>query len=270
MKHFAYVYGEIMKKIAISVVIALTSTGVFAKDWNVIRFGVDATYPPFDAKAPDGKLVGFDIDLGNAICVKLNARCQWVENAFDGMIPALAAKKFDGVLSAMSVTEKRQQQIAFSDKLYDGPSSLIAKKGAAILPTVASLKGKRVGVTQGATQETYAKTYWEPKGVTVVSYQTQELVQQDLLTGRLDASLTDLVQADLGFLKTLKGRDFAVAGDPVRDKQTLGAGVAIGLRKGDNDLRLAINKASPEEQKARRTCHRLFERLVLHSCQRSS
>ena len=64
------------------------SPSALAKDWKVIRFGVDPSYPPFESKAPDGSLVGFDIDLGKALCAKLNAKCVWVGNDFDGMIPA--------------------------------------------------------------------------------------------------------------------------------------------------------------------------------------
>jgi histidine transport system substrate-binding protein len=233
-----------MKKLALTAaVLALVSTGAFAKDWKTIRFGVDASYAPFESKAADGKLVGFDIDLGNAICSKLKAKCVWVENDFDGMIPALKAKKFDGVLSSLSVTEKRQEQIAFSDKLFNAPVRMVAKKGSPLKPTAESLKGKRVGVEQGTTQETYAKTYWEPKGVTVVPYQNQDLTLADLMSGRVDATLQDAVQADLGFLKTPKGRDFAFAGPEVKDVKTLGTGTAIGLRKEDTDLRQQINKA---------------------------
>lgn len=232
-----------MKKLAVLLALALASTSAFAKDWEVIRFGVDPTYVPFESKAPDGRLIGFDIDLGNAICAKLKAKCVWVENAFDGMIPALKAKKFDGILSAMNITEARAQQIAFSDRLYGSPVRLVAKKGSNILPTLASLQGKRVGVSQGSIHENYAKTYWASKGIEIVSYQNQDLVYEDLMAGRVDATLADAVQADLGFLKTPKGAAFAFAGNPVVDKKTLGAGVAIGLRKTDTELRIAINKA---------------------------
>ncbi|RXZ45630.1 ABC transporter substrate-binding protein [Crenobacter cavernae] len=238
-----------MKKLVISVVLALASTGVYAKDWKVIRFGVDASYAPFESKAPDGKLVGFDVDLGNAICEKLKAKCVWVENDFDGMIPALKAKKFDGVLSSLSVTEKRAQQIAFTDKLFNAPVRMVAKKGVNLMPSAESLRGKRVGVEQGTTQETFAKTYWEAKGVAVVPYQNQDLVLADLASGRLDATLQDAVQADIGFLKTARGRDFAFAGPTLNDPKTLGTGTAIGLRKEDNDLRQQINKAIAEIHK---------------------
>lgn len=231
-----------MKKLTLSVAFALAATSA-AAEVLTIRWGVDPTFAPFESKDPNGKLIGFDIDLGNAICSELKAKCSWVETGFDGIIPALKAKKFDGVLSAMTVNEQRKQQIAFSDKLYASPTRLIAPKGSGLLPTVYSLKGKRIGVAQGTTQEAFAKAYWQPKGVTVVAYQNQELVYPDLLTGRLDASITDAVVADIGFLKTTKGKGFAFAGDSIKEPKTLGYGIAIGLRKEDQALRQAINSA---------------------------
>src|SRR6201984_2405107 len=141
----------------------LTVSGfVSAKEWKVIRFGVDPSYPPFESKAPDGSLVGFDIDLGKALCAKLNAKCVWVENDFDGMIPALQARKIDAVLSDMSVTEKRRQQIDFTSKISTSPTRMVARIGSNIQPTPESLRGKNIGVEQGTIQETYAKTYFEP------------------------------------------------------------------------------------------------------------
>lgn len=218
-------------------------TAAQAKDYSTIRFGVDASYPPFESKGSDGKLVGFDIDLGNEICARLKAKCVWVENDFDGMIPALKAKKFDGVLSSMSMTPQRAEQIAFSSKLFNTPTRLVAKKGSNILPTADSLKGKNVGVEQGTIQETYAKTYWAAKGVTVTPYQNQDQVYADLISGRLDATLQDAVQAELGFLKTPRGAGFDFAGQNLDDPKTLGNGAGIGLRKEDTDLKAKIDKA---------------------------
>src|ERR1700732_1715010 len=117
---------------------------VSAKDWKVIRFGVDPSYPPFESKAADGSLVGFDIDLGNALGAKLNAKCVWVENDFDGMIPALQARKIDAVLSDMSVTEKRLQQIDFTDRIFNSTTRMVAKTRSHLLPTVESLRGKNM------------------------------------------------------------------------------------------------------------------------------
>jgi lysine/arginine/ornithine transport system substrate-binding protein len=216
---------------------------VSAKDWKVIRFGVDPSYPPFESKAPDGSLVGFDIDLGNALCAKLNAKCVWVENDFDGMIPALQARKIDAVLSDMSVTEKRLQQIDFTNKISYSPTRMVAKAGSNLEPTAQSLRGKHIGVEQGTIQETYANTYFAPNGVNVVSYQNQDQVYADLKSGRLEASLQDEAQASVGFLKTPEGQGFEFCGPELNDSKILGSAAAIGLRKGDVDLKNALNNA---------------------------
>ena len=230
-----------MKKLLATLTVALLAVSAgaaHAKDWSTVRFGVDASYAPFESKAPDGKLVGFDIDLGNEICKRMNAKCVWVEQDFDGMIPGLKAKKFDGVLSSMTITPQRAEQIAFSAKLFNTPTRLVAKKGSSLAPTADTLKGKSVGVEQGTIQETYAKENWAPKGVNVVPYQNQDQVYADLISGRLDAALQDEVQADLGFLKTPRGAGFQFAG-----KEIPTGAAAIGLRKEDTDLKAKIDKA---------------------------
>ncbi|CAD6547394.1 ABC transporter substrate-binding protein [Paraburkholderia metrosideri] len=213
-----------------------------AQDTQTLRFGVDPSYPPFESKAPDGSYVGFDIDLGNALCAQLHKKCVWVEQNFDGMIPALKARKFDAILSAMSATPTRRQQIDFSHRLYLSSSALIAAEGSSLQPTAQALQGKRVGVVQGSTQESYANAEWAPKNVTVVSYQTQDQIYQDLVTHRIDAAFQAAVQADFGFVKTPRGAGFALVGKPVSDGRVAGD-VAIGLRKGDAALETEINQS---------------------------
>ncbi|AYZ63133.1 ABC transporter substrate-binding protein [Burkholderia multivorans] len=241
-----------MKKILAAVTVALLAVSAgsaYAKEWTTVRFGVDASYPPFESKGPDGKVVGFDVDLGNEICARMKAKCVWIENDFDGMIPALKARKFDGVLSSMSMTPAREEQIAFSAKLFNTPTRLVAKKGSSLLPDVKSVKGHRIGVEQGTIQETYAKTYWAPAGATVVPYQNQDQVYADLIAGRLDGALQDAVQADIGFLKTPRGKDFQFVGTDLDDPKTLGNGAGIGLRKEDGDLKAKIDKAIGDMRK---------------------
>lgn len=208
-----------------------------------IKLGVDPSYPPFEVKEPDGSLSGFDIDLGNAICAELKVRCVWVEQPFDGMIPALKAKKFDAILSAFSVTEVRRKQVDFSDRLYSGPSALIAKENSGLLPTVESLKGKTIGVMQGSSQEMFAKSEWSAHNVNILSYQTQDQVYIDLIAGRLDAAFQPAVQGDIGFLQKPQGKGYAFAGEPLTDKRLTLDGVAIGIRKGDDPLREKLNTA---------------------------
>ena len=215
-----------------------------AKAFTEIKFGVDATYPPFESLAPNGQFQGFDIDLGKAICAYLKVKCVFVSQTFDSIIPALEARKFDAILSSMSKTPARAKVIDFSSQMYDEPTSLIAKKGSGITASVDSLKGKTVGVEAGTIQESYANAYWKPNGVNVVSYPGQDQVYSDLLAGRLDASLQDSVEADYGFLRTPKGQDYHLVADITSDpKDVLGSFVAIGVRKNEPELLAKIDQA---------------------------
>jgi lysine/arginine/ornithine transport system substrate-binding protein len=215
-----------------------------AKTFHEIRFGVDATYPPFESLSPSGEFVGFDIDLGRQICAELKVKCVFINQSFDGIIPALKARKFDAILSSMTVTPAREKEIDFSSEMYNEPTSLVIKKGSGLSPTAESLKGKTVGVEAGTIQETYAETYWKPAGVNVVSYPGQDQVYADLLSGRLDASLQDSVEADYGFLKTPKGQNFAFGGNVTHDpKDVLGSYIAIGVRKDEPQLKAKIDWA---------------------------
>jgi lysine/arginine/ornithine transport system substrate-binding protein len=217
-----------------------------AADIKEIRFGVEASYAPFESKTPTGDLQGFDIDIGNAVCAKLKAKCVWIENSFDGLIPALQARKFNAINSDMTITAQRREAIDFTDPIYTIPNQMIAKKGSGLLPTPASLQGKHVGVLQGTIQETYAKAVWAPAGVDVVPYQTQDQIYADLASGRLDAAFQDAEAASKGFLNRPQGAGFEFAGPAVSDAKLLGGGVGFGIRKGDKALKDAINEALKE------------------------
>lgn len=235
-----------MKKtvLALSLMLGISSaSSAFAALPQTVRIGTDATYAPFSSKDAKGDFVGFDIDLGNEMCKRMQVKCTWVGIDFDSLIPSLKAKKIDAIISSLSITEKRQQEIGFSDKLYAADSRLIAAKGSPIVPTLDSLKGKHVGVLQGSTQETYANENWRSKGIDVVAYQNQDLIYSDLSAGRLDAAFQDEVAASEGFLKQPAGKGYAFAGPSVKDKKYFGDGTGVGLRKDDTELKAAFDKA---------------------------
>ena len=214
-----------------------------AQSSDTLRFGIEASYPPFESKSPSGQLQGFDIDIGNAVCTKLKMKCVWVENAFDGLIPALQARKFDVINSAMNITAKRKESITFTPAIYVVPIVMIAKRGSPLLPDTKSLQGKRVGVLQGSSQEDFLKAHWANAGVTVVSYQDQDQVYADLVAGRLDAAVQEAQTAEDGFLKKPAGHDYVIAGDPLQDPATLGEGTGFGMRKGDKALQAKVDGA---------------------------
>ncbi|MBB5189332.1 lysine/arginine/ornithine transport system substrate-binding protein [Silvimonas terrae] len=200
---------------------------------DTFKMGLEATYPPFESKSGDGKLQGFDVDIGNMICERMKVKCVYVENSFDGLIPALQARKFDAINSAMNITAKRKQAIDFTSPVYIVPIQMVAKRGSSLMPTTASLKGKTVGVLQGSSQEDYLKKHWATAGVKVTSYQDQDQVYADLVAGRIDAAVQESQTAMDGFLSKPAGKDFDYAGAPLSDPETLGEGTGLGMRKGD-------------------------------------
>ncbi|MGI4984684.1 MAG: ABC transporter substrate-binding protein [Janthinobacterium lividum] len=222
----------------------LACSGVAAaKDWATIRIGIDPTYPPFESVTKDGAVVGFDVDLGNALCARLKAKCVWVQSSFDGLIPGLQARKFDVILSSMAATVKRREQIDFTNRLYRNQTRLIVGAGSGLLPTAGVLKGKRVGVEQGTVQESYGRQKWADAGVQIVAYQSYDQAYADLASGRIDGVLMDAVQGQQGFLDTPAGKGYAFGGDVVYDRTIMGDGDAAGVRKSDPDLRQALDGA---------------------------
>ncbi len=133
---------------------ALFSAG-FAQAADTVRVGVEGNYPPFSQVAADGTLSGFDIDIANALCAKMEVTCEMVQQEWDGMIPALNAQKFDMIVASMSITEKRKEVVDFSDPYYDVPSRFIAKDGAFTGYTPEELKGKTIIVLRNSPRADY-------------------------------------------------------------------------------------------------------------------
>ena len=106
-----------------------------------------------------------------------------------------------------------------------------------LLPTADALKGKRVGVEQGSAQADYAVANWQPAGVQVVSYQNQDQVYADLVTGRLDAAFQASIAASDGFLKKPQGKDFAFVGAAIDDVKYFGQGDDRAAQAGQRPAR---------------------------------
>ena len=235
-----------MKKMTLTALALLAVFSTSTQAAEELRFGVDPTFAPFEYKGPDGSLQGLDIDLGNAICQQLKMECRWVQTSFDGIIPALQARKFDAILSSMAITEKRRQQIQFTNMTYNIPSALVALKTSQLNSHVETLKGKHIGVAQGTIQEGFAKEIWAPKGVQVVSYNNEAEIYPDLTAGRLDAAFVNAGAAEGSFLKTPPGKDYQIVGDMMYAKQYFGEGTGIGVRKEDSALADKMNQAIDE------------------------
>ncbi|MDR2299909.1 MAG: transporter substrate-binding domain-containing protein [Comamonas sp.] len=207
-----------------------------------LKVAIDPTYEPFTYKTADGKPTGFDVDIANAICTEIKRKCVFVEQIWDSMIPGLQAKKYDVVISSLSMTEERKRVIDFSDRYYKTPSAIVVKKGTPYTGP-ASLKGKRIGVLKGSTQEKWAVGELRPAGATIVPYEAQDQVYLDIKSGRLDGTVADKVEVHGGFLRKPEGRDYGYVGPDQYDTKYYGDGIGIGMRKGQKELKDQINAA---------------------------
>ncbi|MDR0212995.1 MAG: transporter substrate-binding domain-containing protein [Comamonas sp.] len=207
-----------------------------------LKVAIDPTYEPFTYKTADGKPTGFDVDIANAICTEIKRKCVFVEQIWDSMIPGLQAKKYDVVISSLSMTEERKRVIDFSDRYYKTPSAIVVKKGTPYTGP-ASLKGKRIGVLKGSTQEKWAVGELRPAGATIVPYEAQDQVYLDIKSGRLDGTVADKVEVYGGFLRKPEGRDYGYVGPDQYETKYYGDGIGIGMRKGQKELKDQINAA---------------------------
>jgi len=229
------------KKLAGLAVAGLLALAVTSVNADALRVGVEGAYPPFSWKEADGTLKGFDIDFAHEVCKRLGRECVLVEQEWDGMIPALLARKFDTIIASMSITEERKKKVDFTVKYYNTPAKLVAKKNPGFEGTAAGLDGKRLGVQRATTHQCSAEKLYP--GAELVLYATQDEVWQDLASGRLDAQLSDSLQAYEGFLVLDVGQDFDFLGDALDDVECQGVGAGFAVRKEDSALRDALSKA---------------------------
>jgi polar amino acid transport system substrate-binding protein len=209
-----------------------------------LKFGVAAEpYPPFSSKDASGTWVGWEIDLMNALCAQMGEKCELVEVAWDGIIPALTSKQIDVIFSSMSITDERKKTIDFSDMYYDTPSMLIGTNNGDMDMSPEHLKGKTVGVQASTTHANYAQKYFGGGGAEIKTYATQDEANNDLAAGRVDYVQAD-ASALYAFLETDQGKACCESkGNVPEDIAIFGPGVGAGIRKEDTALKDKINAA---------------------------
>ncbi len=255
------------RMLLVSVAMLVAGAGtVHAAEQRVVKLATDGTYAPFNYTDPSGKLIGFEVDLVDDICKRMNVKCEWVIQNFDGMMPALNEKRFDAILASLSITDERAKAVDFSIPYYAGPTRLIASgdstlgqfksgegttillgtmsdKDKAVIGDVATaLKEATVGVERAST---HAKFFEETfPGVKVKIYDKGENMLLDLVAGRIDAAV-DGAGSTLNFIGEQKkaGKNFVAFG-PALKGGALGKGVALAFRKGEEtELREQFDKA---------------------------
>jgi len=226
-----------MKKllIAASTALALIAGGAQAQDRD-LRIAFDIPYEPFEYRNDAGELTGFEVELADAMCEELKANCEFVIQAWDGMIPGLMARKFDLIMSSMSITEERAKRVNFSEPYYITPGGWFAPESFNTDVTdMAAMADKTVGVQRGTTMDTYVTENMGGQ-VNIKRYTTAEDMVLDLEGQRLDVVFVDY---PVGEQTILNREGYKEVGEPVK----LGQGVGVAMRKRDQALAEDVNAA---------------------------
>ncbi|WP_414474727.1 lysine/arginine/ornithine ABC transporter substrate-binding protein [Microvirga sp. M2] len=222
-----------------------------------LKIATEGAFAPWNFTGAGGKLEGFEIDLANDLCKRMNVTCEIVAQDWDGIIPALNAKKYDAIVAGMSITDKRLEVIDFSRPYAQVSNGIVVAKNspeskalgpvarfnltsqpaeseAAVAKVREALKGKTLGVQTSSSHSSFTEKYLAG-AVEIREYKTTEQYDLDLAAGRIDAVIGDTT-ALRGTLDKPEFKDFAVAG-PGFSGGVLGRGVAVGLRKDSQELK---------------------------------
>ena len=218
-----------MKKTLLTAILLGASVAASAQE---LTFAMEPSYPPFETTNEKGEIIGFDVDVANAICKEIQATCKFKGEAFDALIPNLKAKRFDASISAIDITDARAKQVLFSDAYYDSTASYVTLKGKATLESA-----KNVGVQNGTTFQQY--TVAETKQYTTKAYASLQSAILDLKSGRIDMIFGDTaVLADM----ISKEPEMQFVGEKVANKKYFDNGLGIAMHKSNKELAEQLNK----------------------------
>jgi len=222
-----------MKKL----ILAAAALALFASAANAapVRIATEGAYAPWNFVDADGKLAGFDIDVGNELCKRAALECTWVQTAWDTIIPNLNAGNFDVIMAGMSITDERKESIDFTSD-YSPPDPSAYMMASATTIDFTAMKGLRIGTQGGTIQSAYAEANLKD-GNTLLNFDTADAALADLNAGNIDVIL-----ADNGYIREVvagSGGALKLDGPTV----AIGGGVGAGLRKAEDDLQNKLDTA---------------------------
>ncbi|MFP3549939.1 transporter substrate-binding domain-containing protein [Paraburkholderia sp. SIMBA_049] len=247
-------------------VLALAGNSTQAKEWKTVKVALEGSYAPWNLTLPSGKISGFEPELIDNLCKRINLQCETVAQDFDGLITGLQAGKFDVVMDALAITPERQQVIAFSKPYAATPAAFAAIDGHGlanatgkpaflkltgnpkidgpmIAPLRDQLKGKSIGIQSGTVYTKFITDNF--KDITSVRlYKTSAERDLDLINGRVDIAFDDVTYY-AGIADNKDTARIRIAG-PTIGGPVWGPGEGLGFRKQDTDLKAKFDAAITE------------------------
>jgi len=216
-----------MKKLILSTVALAMSAGFAMAD--TIRMGTEGAYPPYNFINDDGEVDGFERKLGDELCKRAELSCTWVINEWDSIIPNLVSGNYDTIIAGMSISDERDEVIDFTQAYVPSdPSAFVA------LTADVDLSSGVIAAQTGTIQASHIASI---KGVTLVEFSTADETISAVKNGEADAVL-----ADKGFLAPIVAQTGGVL-TFVGEDVMLGAGVGMGIRESDGELKAKMNAA---------------------------
>ena len=202
--------------------------------------GLCAQYPPFESKnEQSGQLEGFDIDMGQALAERMGVKAKFVDAEWQGLLGGLKKGDYDILITCMSKSETREENVNFSDVYYQLPDVIVVRKDETAIKTQADLKGKTVGVQLGSASEQLADQMQDLlKEIKRYNYNPEAFT--DLKFKRIDAVLVGYAYA-VNQIKTDPA--YKVVGEPLSQAE-----IVMVLPKGADQLTARVNAALQENK----------------------
>ena len=209
-----------MKQLILSAaLLALAPAAALADGHAVVRMGTEGAYPPYNFVNDDGEVDGFERELGDELCARAELTCEWVTNDWDSIIPNLTSGNYDTIIAGMSITDERDQVIDFTQAYIPPSPSIFVSTSGDI-----TLDGAVIAAQTNTIQSAYIAA---ETGATLLEFSTPDETVAAVRNGEADA-----VFADIDFLRPIADEDASL--DVVLDPVSLGGGVGMGLREGDD------------------------------------
>ena len=218
---------------------------------GVLRVGSETTFPPFEYTDDQGKAIGFDVDLSQAIADKLGLKMEFVPMGFDALIPAVNSGSIDMIAAGMNATPDREKAADFSDVYFnEGGFTAVVRKDNNDIHGIDDLKGKVVGVQVGSVPVEMARKLPASQ---VKEIDSNSQIFMELKAGTIDGAILDNAVA-MFYLKQGADADLKLVGEPTKSE-----GINLGFKKGNTKLRDDVNKAL-QELKADGTYQKIYEK----------
>jgi polar amino acid transport system substrate-binding protein len=208
---------------------------------HALRFLTADDYPPFHFALADGTLTGFDIDLARAICEDLKIACTIQAQRFDLLENALDSGQGDALIASIRIDATSRARFNFTRPYYTTPGRFVARANSTFAATPEGLADKKIGVIGKTAHEAYLKTFF-PR-VKRQTYANRAALYAALRGKEIDAFFDDAITSSFWLSGADSNNCCAFRGGPYTDSAYFGEGVGIAVKKGNDDLRRALDYA---------------------------